>query len=66
MMTRSKARPNLADKREEEQEDGRIEAQRQQQVWDEVPILNGVRDDPFMSADSDEEDERRLLDFFAP
>ncbi len=66
VMTRSKARPNLADKREAEPENERLEVQRQQQVWEEVPILNGVRDDPFMSAGSDEEDERRLVDFFSP
>ncbi len=66
MMTRSKTRPNLAEGREEERESERLETQRQQRVWDEVPILNRTRDDPFMSAGSDEEDERRLVDFFAP
>ncbi len=66
MVTRSKARPNLAERREGEQESERLETQRQQRIWDEVPILNGVRDNPFMSAGSDKEDERRLVDFFAP
>ncbi len=66
MVTRSKTRPNLAERREDERESERLETQRQQRVWDEVPILEEARDDPFMSACSDEEDERRLVDFFAP
>ena len=66
MMTRSRTRPNLAERGEEEQESQRLETQRQQRIWDELPILDGARDDPFMSVGSDEEDERRLVDFFAP
>ncbi len=66
MMTRSRTRPNLAERGEEEQESQRLGTQRQQRIWDELPILDGARDDRFMSAGSDEEDERRLVDFFAP
>ncbi len=64
-MARSKTRPNPVERTEEKGEYGRPESQRLRQFWDEAPALEDARDDPFISAGSDEEDWRRLVDFFA-
>ncbi len=66
VMTRSKTRINPVERTEEERECERQETQRLRHFWDEAPALEDARDDPFISAGSDEEDERRLVDFFAP
>ncbi len=64
--TRSKDRPN-SEKRGDVREYESLERQRLQRIWDEgIPALEDARDDPFLSADSIEEDVRRLIDFFAP
>ncbi len=39
---------------------------KERHFWDEAPILEDARVDPFISPGSDDEHKRRLVDFFAP